>query len=87
MEEKIRQLEKALRKSKKLNFVLMLYILLISLGMTIYFNQVWYDYRSPIMILLVCCSSQLQGTKETFLLCAIPPERCAFAVGFFYPES
>jgi len=40
MEEKIRLLEKALRKSKKLNFVLMLYILLISLGMTIYFNQV-----------------------------------------------
>jgi hypothetical protein len=39
MEEKIRQLEKALRKAKKLNFALMLYILLISLGMTIYFNQ------------------------------------------------
>ncbi len=39
MEEKIRQLEKVLRKSKKLNFVLMLYILLISLAMTIHFNK------------------------------------------------
>jgi hypothetical protein len=39
MEEKIRQLEKALKKSKKLNFILMLYILMISLAMTIYFNR------------------------------------------------
>ncbi len=38
MEEKIRELEKALKKMKRINLMLMLYILMISLGMTLYFN-------------------------------------------------